>query len=317
MNGWNGYLRVVVTARCSLACSYCHLEGDPAGAAPGGLDTETLGVLLAVAGEQGLQKLKFLGGEPLLRADLPAVIGAVRSRSAGLDISLITGGAVPTARIRDCFQAGLSRANLSIHGWSAAEFQSRTGKGPRAWALRNAALAALLEEGRFLKLNFVWRGPADAGDLGALLAWAATRPVVVAVLDDLGDPSLGPASVRAAVEGLRGAPARAVVEPDPCSLPTLRLSWGDGLVVEIKHEQLGQVAPWASCGTCPLRARCREGIVALRLTHEGRLLPCLDRPDLAVDLAGALRSGGIGAARRTFAAALEAWAPPASLPLAA
>jgi molybdenum cofactor biosynthesis enzyme MoaA len=154
--------------------------------------------------------------------------------------------------------------------------------------LRNAALAALLEEGRFLKLNFVWRGPADAGDLGALLDWAATRPVVVAVLDDLGDPSLGPASVRAAVEGLRGAPARAVVEPDPCSLPTLRLSWGDGLVVEIKHEQLGQVAPWASCGTCPLRARCREGIVALRLTHEGRLLPCLDRPDLAVDLAGEL-----------------------------
>ena len=141
--------------------------------------------------------------------------------------------------------------------------------------------------------------------------------MVVAVLDDLGDPDLGPARVRAAVEGLRGPVTRVFVEPDPHSLPTLRLGWSDGLWVEIKHEQLGRVAPWASCAACPRRPQCREGIVALRLTHEGRLLPCLDRPDLAVDLVGAWRAGGLAAARSTFAAALDAWTLPAARPLAA
>lgn len=307
------YLRVVVNARCSLACSYCHQEGDPATAQLDGLPTPTLIAALRVGLRQGVRKLKLLGGEPLLRADLPEVIAALRAEDDALDISLITGGVAPAGRLSACFAAGLSRANLSIHGWSPAAFTARTQRGERAWAQRQGTLDALRAADRPLKVNFVWRGERDDADLAGLLEAMAGAPVLVSVLDDLSQPQLGPADVRAAVTRLRGAPARAWAEPDPHSLPTLRLGWSDGLQVEIKDHALGAVAPWRTCVACPARARCREGIFALRLSHDGWLRPCMDRPDLGVDLRGMLHQHGVGAAAAAWACAVSGWQAPAKI----
>lgn len=312
MNGLPSYLRVVVTARCSLACTYCHQEGDPATEQAVGMDGPTLATLLHVAVQQGIRKLKFLGGEPLLRADLPDQIARLRADWPDLDLSLITAGAVDVRRLEACFDAGLSRANMSVHGYSRAAFEARTGRGAAALKRRDAVLERLLAGGRPLKLNFVWRGPGDDADLAALLDRAAGWPVVVGVLDELSDPDLGPAAVRAAVERLRGPARRAVPEPDPHSLPTLRLEWDDGLRVEVKDHHLGEVAPWRSCTRCPARPRCREGIHALRLSHDGWLRPCMDRPDLGVDLGHALRQGGAAGAHLAWGRAVRTWAHPAS-----
>lgn len=308
------YLRVVITARCSLACAYCHREGDTAGEAAGGLSTPELGELLALAAERGVRKLKFLGGEPLLRADLPALTARLRAAAPALDISMITSGSAPVERLAACFQAGLSRANLSIHGHAPAAFQERTGRGPAAWRQRERCLDLLLAQGRALKLNYVWRGPRDDEDLRGLLDRAAGLPVAVGLLDDLGQ-DLGPAAILETLHRLRGPAAERFVETDPDSLDTLRLRWADGLLVEVKDQHLGQLAPWASCGSCPVRARCREGIFALRLTHEGRLQPCMDRPELGVDLRAALRQGGREAAASRWLEAVETWTAPAADPL--
>ncbi|MFN7146350.1 MAG: radical SAM protein, partial [Myxococcota bacterium] len=286
-------------ARCTLACPYCHAEGDLAvDDAAGGLPRDVLVPLLAAGLANGVRKLKFLGGEPLMRRDLPDVIRDVRALAPDLDVSLITAGAVDVARLDACLAAGLSRANLSIHGWTPAAFAERT-RRPLAYGLRARVLERLLAEGRFLKLNYVWRGPHDDTDLAGLLAWAAGKPVVVGLLDEL-SLGLGAAPLRDALVRLRGPWADARPEPDPASLPTERLSWADGLVVEVKDHRLGDVAPWTACAACPKRAACGEGIHALRLTHTGTLRPCMDRTDLGVDLRAALASGGT-------AAAAEAW----------
>ncbi len=299
------YLRVVVTARCTLACTYCHAEGDLAvDDAAGGLPRAQLVPLLAAGLANGVRKLKFLGGEPLLRKDLPDVIRDLRALSPDLDISLITAGAVDVARLDACFAAGLSRANLSIHGWSPEAFAERTHR-PHAFGLRARVLERLLAEGRFLKLNYVWRGPRDDADLAGLLAWAAGRPVVVGLLDEL-SLGLGAAPLRDALARLRGPWADARPEPDPASLPTERLSWDDGLVVEVKDHRLGDIAPWKACAACPKRARCGEGIHAVRLSHTGVLRPCMDRTDLGVDLRAALSTGGAAAASEAWRAYLAA-----------
>lgn len=292
------YLRVVVTTRCGLRCPYCHAEGDPVSA--GDLDTATLSALLVALVDAGARKVKFLGGEPLLRADLPQVIRAVIR--PGLDLSVITSGTAPLAHLDACFDAGLHRANMSVHGFSRAAFARRRGND-RAFALREATLARLQALGRPLKLNYVFGGADDLDDLGALLAWAAGRPLVVNVLDDL-NGDVGPGGVRAAVCRLRGAPSAEREEPDPYSLPTQRLSWDDGLQVEVKHQRLGQLAPWRACASCPRRARCGEGIDAVRLTHDGVLRPCMDRPDLGTPLLPLLAARGpaaVAAAARCFA----------------
>jgi cyclic pyranopterin phosphate synthase len=215
---------------------------------------------------------------------MPLIVEDLRTLHPHLDLSIITAGAVPPERLAACLDAGLSRANLSIHGWRIEAFRKNGGTVGKL-AQRNGCLALLLGRGLPLKLNYVYGGPDCLADLAALLDFAADKPVVVNVLDDLQDSSAGSATVLEAVARLRGQPSERWTEPDPHSLPTLRLRWADGLLVEIKDTRLGDVAPWKACSTCPVRNQCREGIHALRLTHTGNLQPCMDRPELGRALA--------------------------------
>lgn len=120
------YLRIVVTPRCSLACSYCHMEGDPASGDPGSVSF--LAAVTRVAYAEGFDKFKLLGGEPLLRADLGALIGAMRATAPRADLSRVTAGVAPKGRLEAAFAAGLDRANLSIHGWSFPAFEQAIGR---------------------------------------------------------------------------------------------------------------------------------------------------------------------------------------------
>ncbi|MBX3249969.1 MAG: radical SAM protein [Myxococcales bacterium] len=283
-----------MTTRCAMRCGFCHMEGDPGGLRPARLPTETWVTLLSVGLEVGVRKLKFLGGEPLLRSDLPIIVRAIRDRDPQLDISVITSGTVPTTRLDQLFDAGLSRANMSVHGFTERAFAHR-GQRPGLFPARQRFLDAVIERARAgtaTKLNYVYTGRRDDHDLSALLDWAASRPVVVNVLDDLGNPALSPESLLGVLAELRRKPAQIRVEPDPHSLPTTHLHYDDGLVVELKTERLGRHAPWLTCDACSAREGCREGIHALRLGHDGSLRPCMDRTDLGVNLVAALNAGG-------------------------
>jgi cyclic pyranopterin phosphate synthase len=289
------YLRVVATTRCNHHCDYCHMEGDPhTPGTPSELPTETLLTTLRTAVQAGVKKFKFLGGEPLLRRDLPEVVAALRAMAPDLDISAITAGVVPVTRLHALYDAGLTRINVSIHGWSPEALAKRITVRD-AWSTRQTFLHAALDEairrGVPLKLNYVWSGTHDRDDLAALLSWCAGRPVTVGLLDDLGR-DLSYRDLERELVALRGAPSRRSIVDDPHSLATQLLVWDDGLRVELKHQALGALAPFEACHGCPQRPRCREGILALRLTHRGMLQPCLDRPDLGCPMADyAARNG--------------------------
>jgi cyclic pyranopterin phosphate synthase len=306
------YLRVVATAFCNMKCSYCHMEGDPH--VPGTayeLPGDVLTSVLRVARRAGIRKLKFLGGEPLLRKDLPAIIRALRAEDATLDISAITAGVMPARTLETLWEAGLSRLNMSIHGFDFPAFAQRRGN-LKMWHDRNTFLRALLKAERPVKINFVLSGAGAREDLAHLLEAAKDWPVVVSVLDDLNDPAAGPAHVIATVEALRGPARERMTVPDPHSLPTLQLVWDDGLRVEVKDHRLGDVAPYGACSTCPKKPACREGIFALRLTHGGLLQPCMDRPDLSLDIARIVRDEGQEAGLRAWEAFCDDLAAPGS-----
>jgi GTP 3',8-cyclase len=289
------YLRVVVTTRCNHACSYCHAEGDvPRGEGAGGLDLKALQSCLSVALGVGVRKVKLLGGEPLVRPDLCQVVRHVRAAAPSADVSVVTAGVAPAARVDDLLAAGLDRINITFHGFSPEEHGKRIGMAG-AHGMREAFVDRILARGRPVKANYVYSDARQDEDLAALLEWAASRRIVVNVLDNLAlDGSWR--DVAAVVRRLRGEPARELVEHDPDSLPTLQWQFRDGLRVEIKHEQLGSFTPYDACDRCPARGRCREGILALRLHHDGVIRPCMDHPDLRFPLADVVRREGVDAA---------------------
>lgn len=289
------YLRVVATPTCNHRCSYCHMEGDPRREGfERGLPLAVLREALEALAPAGLAKIKFVGGEPLLRPDLPDLVSAARAIFPAADLSVITAGGVPTSAQERVFAAGLDRMNLSIHGFGAEAF-ARRGNPARLLGLRTRFLEALLQRGRPTKLNYVYSGPEDEDDLRALLGFAAGRGVLVNVLDDL-NADIGPWRLIALLEGWLGSPDECALDRDPHSLDTTRFRWRGGPWVEIKTEHLGEHAPWTDCATCERRQICREGIFALRLTHDGQLRPCMDRGDLGYPLVAELQRRGVAAA---------------------
>lgn len=292
------YVRVELTSRCPLACSFCHAEGNGHASMRPDLRADELAACLRAICQLGFVKFKLLGGEPLVRKELPALVGVIREASPTADISLITSGVGSHQLLMAAFERGLDRANLSIHGFGLEAFGERGGDA-RKLALRDKVLATLLERGRPLKLNYVYRGPRDDLDLSALLDHAAGLPVVVGLLDDLSDPAAGPHTVYQALCRLRGEHLASQVVADPHSLPTTELRYADGLRVEVKTSQLGQIAPWRMCQVCPARSRCREGIFAIRVTPSGLIQPCMDRPDWTLPFVDWVRDHGeAGAAAR-------------------
>ncbi len=123
------YLRVAVTDRCNLRCIYCMPKGVPSCAAPGTpIEKETLECLLRVAVKQGLRKVRFTGGEPLLRGDIPELVHSAKSLGVA-DVSLTTNGLFLKDRSRELKEAGLDRVNISLDSLRPERYARLTGGG--------------------------------------------------------------------------------------------------------------------------------------------------------------------------------------------
>jgi cyclic pyranopterin phosphate synthase len=116
-------LRISVTDRCSLRCTYCMPEqGVPWLPRDTMLSTEEIVRLAGVAVTMGIEEVRLTGGEPLLRRDLVDVVAGLAALDPAPEISMTTNG-VGLARIAaDLRAAGLTRVNVSIDTLDRATF---------------------------------------------------------------------------------------------------------------------------------------------------------------------------------------------------
>jgi len=67
-------LRISLTRKCNLKCLYCHEEGELRSAQPYEISVAEIAKIARICHNEGVTKVKFSGGEPLLRKDLSEVI---------------------------------------------------------------------------------------------------------------------------------------------------------------------------------------------------------------------------------------------------
>ena len=165
-------LRVSVTEKCSLRCTYCMpAEGLPAIPRNVLLTPDEIGRLVGIAHRDlGVREVRFTGGEPLLRPDLAQILEATRAAAPGVSMALTTNGVGLDKRLPALLAAGLSRVNISLDTLDRQHFArlTRRDRLPAVLAGIEAARVAGLTP---LKINAVLMRE-TLGDAADLLAWA-------------------------------------------------------------------------------------------------------------------------------------------------
>lgn len=147
------YLRISLTDACNLKCVYCMPEnGIKFNNANGALSSEELKKIINIFAQLGTKKLRFTGGEPLLRKDLDQLIKI--AKKGGVErIAITTNGILLEEKLDVLVQAGLSEVNISLDTLSAKRFSDITRGGDLNKVLN--AIDKSLKLGLKVKINAV------------------------------------------------------------------------------------------------------------------------------------------------------------------
>jgi cyclic pyranopterin phosphate synthase len=116
-------LRVSVTDRCNLRCTYCMPEEVVFMDRGELLTFEEITRFVRVAAPLGIDKIRLTGGEPLMRRDLPRLVGMLRQVEGIRDIGMTTNGILLADHAQAFYDAGLRRINISLDTLDSDKFR--------------------------------------------------------------------------------------------------------------------------------------------------------------------------------------------------
>ena len=121
------YLRLAVNEYCNLRCIYCMPEeGVPFKVKEKLLTTKEIFKLIRIMTGMGVSKIRFTGGEPLLRKDIPDLIHYASEISTVDSVNLTTNGLLLPAYLEGLEQAGLTGINISLDTLNTEKFKAIT-----------------------------------------------------------------------------------------------------------------------------------------------------------------------------------------------
>ena len=117
-------LRMSITNRCNINCFYCHHDGMLS--TSNEMSVDEIFRIASVSKDLGVERIRFSGGEPLVRRDIVDIVESVNSLGFR-DISITTNGIFLSELCDDLIDAGLNRVNVSLDTLNAGTYQKLTG----------------------------------------------------------------------------------------------------------------------------------------------------------------------------------------------
>ncbi len=258
------------------------------------LSYEEIAAIVDAAIEAGIEKIRLTGGEPLARADLPALVRLLAAKPALRDLALTTNGVLLAEHAPALRAAGLGRLTVSLDTLRADRFLALTGRDAHRKVLEGIEAARAAGFGRLKLDTVVLRGHND-DELADLVSFGREIGAEVRFIEymDVGGATrwspgavVSRAEILAAVSRVHG---RATPAPGRGSDPAERFLLPDGTAFGVIAST---TAPF--CGACD-RAR---------LTADGAWYQCL-YASTGLDLRGPLRAGATPADLASLLA--QAW----------
>ena len=123
------YLRLSVTDRCNLRCTYCMAEDMTFLPRQQILSLEELRDTAAAFVDLGVRKIRLTGGEPLIRRDILKLVGSLASLPGLDELTMTSNGVMLPTMAQPLKDAGLSRINISIDSLKPERFKELTRVG--------------------------------------------------------------------------------------------------------------------------------------------------------------------------------------------
>jgi GTP 3',8-cyclase len=260
-------LRVSVTDKCNFRCRYCMpaeglewLERDEL------LSFEEIERLVRVLALMGVDEVRLTGGEPLVRRDVPTLVGLLARTPGVRDLSLTTNGVLLDRFAAPLGDAGLRRLNVSLDSLSHVRFAEITRRDALDRVLAGLEEAERHPQLRPIKVNCVAIKGFTEEEVPALAELARRKPYVVRFIEFM---PLDADQAWRDDDVLTGGEIRALIEerwpleelPAKASSTARRFRFADGA------GEIGFVNPVSEpfCSSCD----------RIRLTADGQLRTCL------------------------------------------
>lgn len=147
------YMRVSVTDRCNLRCTYCAGEGQEFIPHPDILRYEEILDLMEMAVGLGVEKVRFTGGEPFVRKGFGDFMINAATRFPTLDLCVTSNATLIGDYVKPLAEAGIKRVNISLDTLDPTKFEKITGRDLYAKVRGN--IDRCLDAGMKVKVNAV------------------------------------------------------------------------------------------------------------------------------------------------------------------
>ena len=274
------YLRLSVTDRCDLRCTYCMPEKMQFLPRKEVLTLEELHKLALAFIDRGITKIRLTGGEPLVRRDVVELVRAIgRKLGNGLEeLTLTTNGTQLAHLADDLAAAGVKRINVSLDTMDGELFERLSRRDRLAQVLQG--IAAAKEAGLRVKLNTVALKNLNEDEIPYLVEWAHAQGHELTLIEVM---PLGEIEGERVDHYLPLTAVRERLEALWTLTESSHRSGGPARYVDIAETggRLGFITPLTNnfCAGCN----------RIRVTATGQLYACLGGAE-KVDLRAALRS---------------------------
>lgn len=274
------YLRVSVTDRCDLRCTYCMPKGFKGFEEPDHwLRHDEMTRLVGLFVAQGVSKVRLTGGEPLLRRGVADLARGLTALPGLKDLSVSSNGTQLARHARPLREAGVQRLNISLDSLDRDCFARITGRDCLADVLDGLreARAAGFEP---IKLNMVVQADVNLDEVRRMVAFAIEQGFVLRLIEPMPVGDTGRAS--------KGVDLSALGE---------RLALEHGLLPQVLRQGAGPARYWCTADggmslgvITPMSRHFCALCNRVRLGVDGTLYLCLGQND-RVPLGQMLRAG--------------------------
>jgi cyclic pyranopterin phosphate synthase len=122
------YLRISVTDKCNLRCTYCMPRGVKQFTHDEVLRNEEFVHFIGLFVELGVRKIRFTGGEPLVRKGIMDIIAQTREQFPDVELCLTTNGVLLDEVLDDLHRLNIRKLNISLDTLSPQRYAEITGR---------------------------------------------------------------------------------------------------------------------------------------------------------------------------------------------